>query len=132
MKMTTHRAVPTDGTGSKAAWFALGLLGGAAVALLVSPTSGRENRRLVRRGARQVSDYITDEGGVFATTQRRLVNQVVERGREEAQAIGARVNDAIAHGKTAYRAAREQFNGVAAEATDAVNAARDDVDRRLS
>lgn len=132
MKMTNHHADAHDG-GSKAAWFALGLLGGAAVALLASPTSGRENRQMIRRGARQVSDYVTDEGGVFVTTQRRLVNQVVDRGRDEVNALGTRVNDAIAHGKSAYRAAREHFHGAATEAVNAVSdAARDGVDRRLS
>ncbi len=133
MKMIPDHAVPNDNAG-KAIWFALGLLGGAVVALLASPTSGRENRQMIKRGARQVSDYVTDEGGVFVAAQRRMVNQAVDRGREEVQAIGTRVNDAIAHGKSAYRAAREQFHDAATEAAasaaNTANAVKDAVVER--
>lgn len=104
MKMT---AEPGHRAGSSAGWFILGALSGAAIALMLSPASGRENRRVLRRRAREVGDFVIEEGGEFLDAQKRRVQEVVERGQDEAHSFGARVNDAISHGRAAYKAARE-------------------------
>jgi len=111
-------------------WFALGLLGGAAVALLTSPASGSENRQFVRRRAKDIADTVSQEGGAFFNEQRQRVNEVVSRGRDEFQTLGSRVNDAVSHGKTAYREAKDRFKDAASEATEAVNGAADAVSSR--
>jgi gas vesicle protein len=94
---------------SNATWFALGLIGGAAVALLASPRSGRENRQVLRRRAREVADSVADsvsqQGGAFVEQQTQRVNEVLDRGKAEVQAFGSRVTEALDKGKSAYRAA---------------------------
>jgi gas vesicle protein len=109
--------------GSGVMWFALGLIGGAAVALLTSPSNGRENREILRRRAREMSDTVSREGTAFLNEQRQRMNDVMARGREEAQTFGSRVNDAVSHGKTAYREARDRFTTAATEASEGVNGA---------
>ena len=90
---------------TNACWFALGVIGGAAVALLTSPRSGPENRRELSRRAREVADTVTQEGGAFVDQQTQRVTDVLDRGKAEVQAFGSRVNEALEKGKTAYRTA---------------------------
>ncbi len=112
---------------SHASWFALGLLSGAAVALLTSPKSGRDNRKMLSRRAKEVADAVTEQGGAFIDQQTQQVTKVVENGRSEALAFGARVTDALQHGKTAYRTAKNRFESAAASVGDGVRQAADDV-----
>ena len=118
---------PEDYMASRVSWFALGLLSGAAVALLTSPTSGRENRQLLRRRAREVADTVVEEGRPFVDAQRQRMNEVVERGRSEVQAFGSRVNDAVEQGKNAYKTAKDKFQTAAADASESVRQASEDV-----
>jgi len=124
MKMTTHE--PEDHMASRASWFALGLLSGAAVALLASPRNGRENRQILSRRARQVADTVATEGGAFIRGQSHRMTEVVDRGRVEVQALGSRLNEAVEQGKSAYRAAKDRFQTAAVDATDSMRHAVDD------
>lgn len=111
MKMTTNHDMHDLQMG-KATWFALGVFAGAAVALLASPASGRENRQAIGRRARQVGDYVAKEGNAFIESQRHLVADALDRSRSEVKAFGSRMTEAIVQGKTAYRSAREQSHDV--------------------
>jgi gas vesicle protein len=111
--MKTNQHSDPHMPGGKAGWFILGAFAGAAVALLASPASGKENRQVLGRRARQVGDYVMKEGSAFVESQRHLVADAVERGRSEVVALGTRVNEAMTQGRTAYRAARTQFQASA-------------------
>lgn len=128
MKMTSHNT--EDHTMNRAAWFALGLLSGAALAFLTTPATGRDNRQMLRRRARQVADAagtVVDEGGSFVDSQKRRMAEVVDQGRTEAQAFGSRLTDAFEHGKSAYRNAKEHFHAGAETAGEGIRQAADDV-----
>ncbi len=90
---------------TNACWFALGVMGGAAVALLMAPRNGRETRQELSRRAREAADTLKEEGGAFVEQQTQRVNEVLERGKADVQAFGSRVNEALDKGKTAYRPA---------------------------
>jgi gas vesicle protein len=71
--------------------FVLGAITGAAVALLVAPTTGEETRRLLADKAR--------EGRERASGVARQGREIVNRGKET-------VNTAIERGREAYQQAR--------------------------
>jgi len=104
MKMTSEH--PAQSMATAMSWFALGILSGAAVALLTSPKTGRENRQEIRRRARQVADTVSERGGELLRAQQ----QAVERGRAQVQAFSSRMGDAIEQGKNAYRSAKTQVD----------------------
>ena len=116
MKMTAQQ--PEDQMASRASWFALGMLSGAAVALLASPWNGRENRQMISRRARQVAGTISEEGRPFIDAQKQRIADAVDRGRTEVQAFGSRVNEAVEQGRTTYRNAKDRFQSAAAEVSD--------------
>jgi gas vesicle protein len=121
---------PEDHMASRASWFALGLLSGAAVALLTSPMTGSDNRQMLRRRMRQAADAaggVVEEGGSFIEGQRHRVNDMVERGRAQVQAFGSRVNEAFEQGKSAYRDTKDQVRSTAEQAGDAVRQTADDL-----
>ena len=65
--------------------FLLGAVTGAAVALLMAPTTGEEMRRIVGEKARQGRDRATDaaqQGREFLNRQRDQISSAVERGRD--------------------------------------------------
>jgi gas vesicle protein len=76
--------------------FVLGAVTGAAVALLMAPTSGEEMRRLIGEKAREGAD----RAGDAARQGRDLVN----RGRET-------LSSAIDRGREAYEQARGKTSG---------------------
>jgi gas vesicle protein len=126
MKMTHH---PEDHMASRASWFALGLLSGAAVALLTAPMTGSQNRQMIRRRMRQAADAGRDamhDSGSFIEGQRHRMNDMVERGRSQVQAFGSRVNDAMEQGKSAYRGAKEQARSAVEQTVDTAREAADD------
>ena len=74
--------------GSLIAAFLIGAVAGAAVALLLAPTSGEEMRRLIADKAREGRDRANEaarEGREFVNRQRETVTHAVERGREAYQ-----------------------------------------------
>lgn len=65
--------------------FVLGAVTGAAVALLMAPTSGEETRRMLgdkAREGRERAEEAARQGREFINRQRETVNSAVERGRE--------------------------------------------------
>jgi gas vesicle protein len=68
--------------------FVLGAITGAAVALLVAPTSGDEMRRMLGEKARDSRERATEaarQGREFLERQRRNVSSAIDRGREAYQ-----------------------------------------------
>ena len=79
------------GAGSILLAFLLGVVSGAAVALLYAPTSGRETRELLGETAR--------EGRETAAEAAKKGRQVIAQGRET-------LTTAIERGREAYQQAR--------------------------
>jgi gas vesicle protein len=68
--------------------FTLGVITGAAVALLVAPATGDEMRRVLGEKAREGADKASDaarQAREFADRQRGMVSTAIERGREAYQ-----------------------------------------------
>lgn len=86
--------------GSLVAAFLIGAVAGAAVALLLAPTSGEEMRRLIAEKAREGRDRANDaarEGREFVNRQRDHLASAVERGREAYQQARKSVRDTGEH-----------------------------------
>lgn len=65
--------------------FVLGAITGAAVALLMAPTTGEEMRRILGEKAREGRDRAGDaarQGREFVNRQRDTFSSAVERGRD--------------------------------------------------
>jgi len=71
--------------------FVLGAITGAAVALLMAPTSGEETRRIIADKAREGRDK---------------ANEAARQGRELWNRQRDNINSAIARGRDAYEQAR--------------------------
>ena len=68
--------------------FVLGALTGAAVALLVAPTTGEETRRVLGEKAREGADRAAEaarQGREFVNRQKDTLSSAVERGKEAYQ-----------------------------------------------
>jgi gas vesicle protein len=68
--------------------FVMGAVTGAAVALLMAPTTGEEMRRMLGDKAREGADRANEaarQGRDFINKQRQNVASAVERGREAYQ-----------------------------------------------
>jgi gas vesicle protein len=65
--------------------FVLGAAVGAAVALLMAPTSGEETRKILgdkAREGRERAEEAARQGRDFIDRQRETLNSAIERGRE--------------------------------------------------
>jgi gas vesicle protein len=65
--------------------FVLGAVTGAAVALLMAPTTGEEMRRVLGEKAREGRDRAEEaarQGREFINRQRETVNSAIDRGRQ--------------------------------------------------
>ena len=74
-----------SGAGTVVAAFVLGAIAGAAVALLVAPSSGEEMRRMLgerAREGREKAEEAARQSREFLNRQRQNLNNAVERGRE--------------------------------------------------
>ncbi len=74
--------------GSLVAAFLIGAVAGAAVALLLAPTTGEEMRRLLGEKAREGRDKANEaarQGREFVERQRDTISTAVDRGREAYQ-----------------------------------------------
>jgi gas vesicle protein len=82
--------------------FVLGAITGAAVALLMAPTSGEEARRVLADKAREGRDRAGEaarQGRDIVNRGKETVTGAIERGRET-------VTTAIERGREAYQQAR--------------------------
>ncbi|MBM3781148.1 MAG: YtxH domain-containing protein [Acidobacteria bacterium] len=73
------------GAGGVMLAFVVGVLTGAAVALLFAPTSGEETREYLGKKAREGRDRardLADEGKEFLDEQAEAVNRAVDEGVE--------------------------------------------------
>jgi gas vesicle protein len=65
--------------------FVLGAVTGAAVALLMAPSSGEETRRMLSERAREGRERATEaarQAREFAARQKGTISSAIERGRE--------------------------------------------------
>jgi gas vesicle protein len=84
-----------SGAGSVLLAFVLGAVGGAAVALLYAPVSGRETRDYLGDKAREGRDKArdaADKGRDFINQGRETITTAIERGREAYQQARSREN----------------------------------------
>lgn len=93
-----------DGTaaGSVIVAFVLGAITGAAVALLMAPTSGDEARRVLgdrAREGRERAEEAARQGREFLARQRETLTSAIERGREAYQQARARVDQSTPPGE---------------------------------
>ena len=68
--------------------FVLGAVTGAAVALLMAPTSGEETRRILADRAREGRERASEaarQAREYATRQRDTISSAIDRGREAYQ-----------------------------------------------
>jgi gas vesicle protein len=73
------------GAGVVVVAFVLGAVTGAAVALLLAPTTGEEVRRLIGEKARDGRERAQDaarQGREFINRQRDTISSAIDRGRE--------------------------------------------------
>ena len=73
------------GAGVVVVAFVLGAVTGAAVALLLAPTSGEEVRRMIGEKARDGRERATEaarQGREFLNRQRETIASAIDRGRE--------------------------------------------------
>jgi gas vesicle protein len=90
------------GAGTVVVAFVLGALTGAAVALLMAPTSGEETRRVLAERAREGRERAGEaarQGREFVNRGKETVTGAIERGKET-------VTTAIERGREAYQQAR--------------------------
>ena len=72
-----------DDSGTVVVAFVLGAIAGAAVALLMAPTSGEETRRVLAdkaREGRERASQAARQGREFVNRQKETVSSAIERG----------------------------------------------------
>ena len=91
-------------------YFTVGLVAGAAIALLVAPATGRDTRANLKRGSdslkqktRQLADDVRTRGRDAWNEQSARVSNAVQQGYNQASALGEQLGEAVEQGKAAYR-----------------------------
>ena len=87
--------------------FVTGGLAGAALALLVTPQSGRESREQLRGYARRAEEQAHE----LADKATQVMDQAVDKGREFIKDKQAVVTEAVEAGRTAMQWDRERLSG---------------------
>ena len=90
--------------GEKALYLMLGILIGAATALLLAPRSGEETRKLIVSRAREGAELIANRTKTVAGK----TSDYVERGKEILQQQRDQLSAAIEAGKQAYREEKDK------------------------
>jgi gas vesicle protein len=100
---------------SSLVYFTVGLVAGAAIALLVAPATGRDTRANLKRGTatlkqktRQLADDVRTRGRDTWNEQSARVNNAVQQGYSQASALGEQLGEALEEGKAAYRDVRNR------------------------
>jgi gas vesicle protein len=100
---------------SSLVFFTVGLVAGAAIALLVAPATGRDTRANLKRGTdtlkqktRQLADDVRTRGRDVWNEQSTRVSNAVQEGYSQASALGEQLGDALQEGKAAYRDVRNR------------------------
>jgi len=95
---------------SSLVYFTVGLVAGAAIALLVAPATGRDTRANLKRGSNTLKQKTRQLAGDVRTMSRDTWNQqsarvsnVVQEGFSQASTLGEQLGDALEEGKAAYR-----------------------------
>jgi gas vesicle protein len=95
--------------------FTVGLVAGAAIALLVAPATGRDTRANLKRGTdtlkqktRQLADDVRTRGRDVWNEQSNRVSNAVQEGYSQASALGDQLGEALQEGKAAYRDVRNR------------------------
>ena len=82
-------------------YFLFGLGLGVAVGLVAAPKRGDEMRADLRRGAREGRDFLTRNSGEL----HKMASEVLDLGKEAAEAHRTRLESALEAGVAAYRKA---------------------------
>jgi len=112
--------------------FLWGLAVGAAVALLLAPTSGEELRGNLRFRARRLKDLVVEKAGELEeevgegfVRARARVEEELESARRLADDTRGAAHDVVAASKAAASTAREELERRLAEAREARRAGRE-------
>jgi gas vesicle protein len=94
-------------------YFAVGLVAGAAIALLVAPATGRDTRANLKRSTDTLKQKTRQLAGDVRTMSRDTWNEqsarvsnAVQEGYSQASQLGEQLGDALEQGKAAYRDAK--------------------------
>jgi gas vesicle protein len=103
-------AVSTVAPATSLVYFTVGLVAGAAIALLVAPATGRDTRANLKRSTdtlkqktRQLADDVRTRGRDTWNEQSARVSGAVQEGYNQASALGEQFGEALEQGKSAYR-----------------------------
>ena len=99
-----------NGAGSIAAFVcgaAIGATVGAAVALIMAPSSGRDTRDYLKRRGNELGHDAMERGREVWRNQSEKMKSAVASGWDRA---GNAISNAREHGEAAYREARESFH----------------------
>ena len=103
-------AESTVAPSSSLVYFTVGLVAGAAIALLVAPATGRDTRANLKRGSNTIKQKTRQLAGDVRTMSRDTWNQqsarvsnAVQEGFSQASTLGEQLGDALEEGKAAYR-----------------------------
>jgi gas vesicle protein len=91
MRFGKYESSDKSSAGTAVTFLMIGLGAGALIALLLSPKSGKELRRDIRRKYEDTKDAIGD----FADDARKGVERAVERGSEWADELKDTVRDRV-------------------------------------
>lgn len=92
--------------GSMLLSFILGGIVGAAVALLLTPQSGRETRQKIR----DFSDDVRDRAKDYVEGMKEKVTSSVEKGKEFVEEKKTAITKAVEAGKEAYEKEKEKLS----------------------
>jgi|SRR5215470_17470786 len=91
MRFGNYETSDKSTAGTAVTFLMIGLGAGALIALMLSPKSGKELRKDIRRRYEDAKDAIED----FAEETRKGVEQAVERGSEWADELRESVRDRV-------------------------------------